>query len=55
MNFIGDTVVAFPGRKPNQIGFARDELTRILDLYGRMLSTRRPLLTILLECVHSGS
>ena len=38
MNFIGDTVVAFPGRKPNQIGFARDELTRILDLYGRMVA-----------------
>ena len=31
MNFLGDTVVAFPGRKPQQIGFTREELTRILD------------------------
>ena len=34
----GDTVVAFPGRKPNQIGFARDELQRILNLCGRMVA-----------------
>ena len=34
----GDTVVAFPGRKPNQIGFEREELQRILDLYGRMVA-----------------
>ena len=34
----GDTVVAFPGRKQGQIGFARDELQRILNLYGRMVA-----------------
>lgn len=34
----GDTVVAFPGRQPNQVGFAREELQRILDLYGRMVA-----------------
>ena len=38
MNFLGDKVVAFPGRKPQQIGFTREELTRILDLYGRMVA-----------------
>ena len=32
------TVVSFPGRAPNQVGFARDELQRILDLYGRMVA-----------------
>jgi len=32
------SVVAFPGRIPSQIGFARDELQRILDLYGRMVA-----------------
>jgi hypothetical protein len=32
------TVLAFPGRRAEQIGFARDELTRILDLYGRMVA-----------------
>ncbi len=32
------TVVAFPGRQIEQIGFARDELSRILDLYGRMVA-----------------
>jgi hypothetical protein len=31
------TVSPFPGR-PTQIGFDRIELTRILDLYGRMVS-----------------
>ena len=31
-------VVAFPGRKPNQVGFARDELAKILDVYGRMVA-----------------
>jgi len=31
-------VVAFPGRKPEQVGFERDELQRILDLYGRMVA-----------------
>ena len=38
MNFLGDTIVAFPGRKPLQVGFTREELTRILDLYGRMVA-----------------
>ncbi|MBX7495362.1 DUF2794 domain-containing protein [Qipengyuania sp. 6B39] len=38
MNFFGDTVVAFPGRQPLQVGFTREELTRILDLYGRMVA-----------------
>jgi len=32
------TVVVFPSRQAGQIGFARDELTRILDLYGRMVA-----------------
>ena len=35
------TVTPFPlpaGRKPSQIGFDRLELTRILDLYGRMVA-----------------
>ncbi|AIT81559.1 DUF2794 domain-containing protein [Novosphingobium pentaromativorans] len=32
------SVVAFPGRKPLQVGFERDELMRILDLYGRMVA-----------------
>ena len=32
------TVVAFPGRVPNQVPFDRAELTRILDLYGRMVA-----------------
>ena len=30
------TIVAFPARVPNQVGFERFELSRILDLYGRM-------------------
>ncbi len=38
----GGSVVAFPGSfprtEPAQIGFAREELTRILDLYGRMVA-----------------
>ena len=34
----GMTVGAFPGRKPNQVGFARDELAKILDVYGRMVA-----------------
>ena len=34
----GGTVLAFPGSKPNQVGFAREELMRILDLYGRMVA-----------------
>ncbi|HEY8603464.1 DUF2794 domain-containing protein [Tsuneonella suprasediminis] len=32
------TVVRFPGRAPDQIGFAREELQKILDLYGRMVA-----------------
>ncbi|AKM07582.1 DUF2794 domain-containing protein [Pelagerythrobacter marensis] len=31
-------IVAFPGRQPGQVAFARDELQRILDLYGRMVA-----------------
>lgn len=38
MNSLNSTVIAFPGRQPQQVGFARDELTRILDLYGRMVA-----------------
>ena len=34
----GGTVLSFPGVRPNQVGFARDELMRILDLYGRMVA-----------------
>jgi hypothetical protein len=32
------SVVAFPGRVPQQVGFDRMELQRILDLYGRMVA-----------------
>jgi len=31
-------VVAFPGKVSGQVGFDRDELQRILDLYGRMVA-----------------
>ncbi len=31
-------VVPFPQRKDTQVGFDRAELTRILDLYGRMVA-----------------
>ena len=31
-------VVPFPGRRADQVGFERAELTRILDLYGRMVA-----------------
>lgn len=31
-------IVPFPGRAPLQVGFARLELQRILDLYGRMVA-----------------
>ena len=35
----GSTIVSFPGgRQPQQVGFDRLELTRILDLYGRMVA-----------------
>lgn len=32
------SVVAFPNRTPLQVGYDRHELTRILDLYGRMVA-----------------
>ena len=32
------SVLPFPSRQPNQVGFAREELHRILDLYGRMVA-----------------
>ena len=32
------SVVAFPGHGAGQIGFDREELQRILDLYGRMVA-----------------
>jgi hypothetical protein len=34
------TITPFPGHaiRPSQIGFDRSELTRILDLYGRMVA-----------------
>lgn len=35
---VGASVVAFPGRRPDQIGFTREELTKILDVYGRMVA-----------------
>lgn len=31
-------IVAFPGKNAGQIGFDREELQRILDLYGRMVA-----------------
>lgn len=31
-------VMPFPGRAPRQTGFDRTELSRILDLYGRMVA-----------------
>ena len=34
----GASIVPFPGRQPKQVPFARDELQRILDLYGRMVA-----------------
>lgn len=35
---VAGTIVPFPGRTPNQVGFEREELQRILDLYGRMVA-----------------
>jgi hypothetical protein len=32
------TVHPFPGSPPTQVGFERAELSRIMDLYGRMVS-----------------
>ena len=34
----GGSVVAFPRRTSGQVGFERQELQRILDLYGRMVA-----------------
>ena len=34
----GADILAFPGPRHAQVGFERAELTRILDLYGRMVS-----------------
>ena len=34
----GGSIVPFPGRAPTQVGFERPELSRILDLYGRMVA-----------------
>jgi hypothetical protein len=34
----GGSIVPFPGRFPSQVGFERQELGRILDLYGRMVA-----------------
>lgn len=34
----GATVVAFPARIPGQVCFTREELTKILDVYGRMVA-----------------
>ncbi len=34
----GGKIVAFPMTNANQVGFAREELQRILDLYGRMVA-----------------
>jgi hypothetical protein len=35
---IGGQVLSFPVRAPDQVGFEREELQRILDLYGRMVA-----------------
>ncbi|MAC57668.1 MAG: hypothetical protein CMH85_05205 [Novosphingobium sp.] len=37
-NSASSSVVAFPGRGPQQVGFDRFELQRILNLYGRMVA-----------------
>jgi len=34
----GANVIAFPATRPQQVGFERIELQRILDLYGRMVA-----------------
>lgn len=34
----GGSVIVFPGRRALQVGFSREELQRILDLYGRMVA-----------------
>ncbi len=35
---LAGTVVAFPGGRTSQVGFTREELQRILNLYGRMVA-----------------
>jgi hypothetical protein len=35
---VSATITPFPQRIPSQVGFERAELTRILDLYGRMVA-----------------
>jgi len=35
---VSATVTPFPLKAPDQVGFERLELTRILDLYGRMVA-----------------
>jgi len=37
-NVAGASVIAFPSQRPQQVGFDRLELGRILDLYGRMVA-----------------
>ena len=32
------SIIAFPGRAADQVGFEREALQRILDLYGRMVA-----------------
>ena len=34
----GGQIVSFPGTPVSQIGFDREELQRVLDLYGRMVA-----------------
>ncbi|MCB2088544.1 MAG: DUF2794 domain-containing protein [Sphingomonadaceae bacterium] len=34
----GGTIVPFPGKFAGQVGFQRDELMRIMDVYGRMVA-----------------
>ena len=34
----GGSVLPFPARNADQVGFTREELTHILDLYGRMVA-----------------
>ena len=34
----GATILSFPQARSDQVGFTREELQRILDLYGRMVA-----------------
>ncbi len=36
--FTPGSIIPFPGRQPLQVGFERQELGRIMDLYGRMVA-----------------